>query len=412
MDANHPHGKWSRLCGFPGRAAPDDAAWALLGLVAVAAAANGVWRALHGGSDFPGFHRAARSVWTASDLSLDDAVRRYLPAFRILLAPLGALALPWACALWQALNLAALAATPRALERLSGIPRREQLLAFAAVAPFLFDSFALGQSAPLLLWLVTEGLALARVGRASSGGALIAAAALVKIVPALFLAVPAVLRRAWRTALGAGSALVALAILSTAIVPLRDSAGASVVWWREVSHSQAPWDLVASGRALRHTNQGLGVVLARTLTDVSAARARGKVQLASIPSAWAWRIYGAILTALAAGWLAGAVRARRLESARAWLGMQALTAIAMLAASPIVWPHYFAWLLPALLFLHPRRRAVLACGAGAWLAIALPPARALGFHMFLSLGLFAAVLRELWRAEERTSADLDRLARG
>jgi hypothetical protein len=77
--------------------------------------------------------------------------------------------------------------------------------------------------------------------------------------------------------------------------------------------------------------------------------------------------------------------------------MFALTAILMLACTPICWHHYFLWTLPAALFLSHHRRWLLAAAALSLAGTASQAARGLGCHMVMALVFFVAVARELWR---------------
>jgi hypothetical protein len=77
--------------------------------------------------------------------------------------------------------------------------------------------------------------------------------------------------------------------------------------------------------------------------------------------------------------------------------MFALTSIAMLAATPICWNHYFLWTLPAALFLIDRPRLLVALAAVSLVVTATPAARGLGGHMLIALGLYLLVLHDLRR---------------
>jgi hypothetical protein len=93
-------------------------------------------------------------------------------------------------------------------------------------------------------------------------------------------------------------------------------------------------------------------------------------------------------------WIGCALGARRAPPARAWLGMFALTAVVMLMATPIAWPHYFLWLLPSTLFLGHRRRLLLAVAGLGQLGMMIPVLRGLGVHTAIALFLFVVVARD------------------
>jgi alpha-1,2-mannosyltransferase len=296
------------------------------------------------------------------------------------------------------LNVAALFLTPRALERLGGSSFDEQWPAWIAVGPILLDNLVLGQSGPLLLYLATVGLAWAREGRLS--GLPLGIAALLKVLPIAFLALPLSLGRArgaligLAACLGVAGAGCALALGTGPVIA--EARG----WVTEVSVRQTPSGLLAAGRSLRFNNQGLAVTLARTLGDIDPARAKGAVRLASLPLAVPLRIAQGIVAAMI---LVGAValwRARRDPTPTTWLGLYGMIATGMLASAPLVWTHYFLWQFPALAFLARRRRGLVwTVGVVSAACLAWQPARALGAHMALSILLYAIVARDVLAGE-------------
>src|SRR5262249_59170702 len=114
-----------------------------------------------------------------------------------------------------------------------------------------------------------------------------------------------------------------------------------------------------------------------------------------LPLSVIWAIWLALLAAMMATWAGCAWSSRRASPPRAWLGMFALTAVMMLMASPIVWPHYFMWLLPATLFLTNRPRLLVGVALVGQLGMMVPTFRGLGVHTMIALCLFAMVAREL-----------------
>lgn len=354
-------------------------------------------------NDFGEFWRAGRHVWTQGAIDTDDAVERYLPVFQTLHVPLGVLPAGVAAAVWYLLNLAAIAALPREIERLSGVPAREQWPAFAILAILLLDNLALGQSAPALLFLTTWGVARARAGRAVRGGFAIAVAALFKVIPTATLGVPVLMRRARGAVAGFALAVVLGFGATAALVGVDETLSETRRWATETREVQSAWGLVEHGRSLRYKNQGLGVILARTIGDLGETRAKGAVRLASWPWPVVWTLYGMGMAALLAVGLRGALAARRLDTpertdGRAWLGLFALSTLGMLLAAPLVWTHYYVWALPALVFLRRERRVLLWGGIAFNLALAVPPLRALGFHAACGVALYVWVARDLWRA--------------
>ena len=144
------------------------------------------------GSDFKYVYGAARDVWTTGGLNV-GAQPRYPITFHVLLAPLAALPLGAAVAVWAVLSLLAVAALPAVLHSLTDIEPRRQFPAWALSAPFFIDALVLGQSDPINLLLVATGLCSIRKGRGAFGMGLIGLAGLIKFLPLLHW--PSVLAR-------------------------------------------------------------------------------------------------------------------------------------------------------------------------------------------------------------------------
>jgi hypothetical protein len=393
---------WGRLIADPRR---RRLAIALAAVVVVGfGLSQPVPRARDDRNDFQSFWRAGRTILEEGRLNDEGGVSRYLPVFQTLHVPLALVPAGVAGGIWYALSIAALWGLPRQLERLSGVPARQQWPAFAVLSVLVIDNLKLGQSAPVLLWLTTWGVARARTGGALLGGCAIGVAALFKVIPAAVLGVPVILRRA-RGAVTGFALAVTLGFGATAAwVGPRATADATLRWAKEVRNEQSAWGLVETGRSLRYNNQGLGVTLARTFGEVDEGRARGAVRLASFPWPWVWALYGIAVAALVVVGARGALAARRHDDGRTWLGLYALSALGMLIAAPIVWTHYFLWMLPALLVLRDRPRVLLWGGIAFNAALALPPLRALGFHLACAIALYVWIARELWRSPRAAKA--------
>ncbi len=354
-------------------------------------------RAMRGSNDFDGFHEAAATVWEHGQLLHDKAVSRYPPTFQVLLAPFGALPIGWAAAYWYLLSVAALVALPRELARLTGVPPREQLFAWAVMTPLIFNDLSLGQSGIVLLWAMTFACVRAREGKGLRGGVVLGLCAAFKLLPAALLAVPLIMGRFTRSApgfaLGMGVALAgALALLGGEITI------EAFDWWLlRNTEGQTPWALVEQGRSLRFNNQALCTVLARTFGDLGGASAPGAVRLASWPLHTIWWIYGVLAAAIAILGLWAAAACRRTGGDRGWGGLFSLSCLAMLLAAPLVWTHYFFWALPAFLVTPLSRRARNVLGGAFVVCLASESLRALGAHLWISLALFVVLARRLVR---------------
>ena len=127
---------------------------------------------------------------------------RYPITFHVILAPLAALPLGVAVAIWAGLSMMAVGALPAILHGLTGIAPRRQLVAWALAAPFFADALVLGQSDPINLFLVACGLLAARKERGITAAALIGLAGLIKLLPLLHWATLLSRRRSWDVWLG------------------------------------------------------------------------------------------------------------------------------------------------------------------------------------------------------------------
>jgi hypothetical protein len=376
----------------------------LIGLAVLAAVVGtySIIRGATGASDFKNPYRVARIFWETGTLDIRGEPR-YPPTIRVLMAPLAALPLAAAAAVWTVLSLGAVAALPRGFERLGAPALRQQALPWLAVLTFVLDAFALGQMDPVNLCLVTWGLVLARESRAVAGAGLIGLAGMIKVLPVAFWGVLIARRRV--AAAAAGALLTAAAGVALLTVFAGWGAGMHGIaeWITVLREREGAWGLIATRNSLRENNEALPVVLARTFGDLDPGLSRNAVSLARLPLSVVWAIWLAILAAMAVTWLVCAWGARRIAPDRGWLGMFALTAVVMLAVTHIAWPHYFMWLLPATLFLARRRPVLWTAAAIGQLGMMIPVLRGLGCHMALALALFALVARDLL-AEGRLAA--------
>jgi alpha-1,2-mannosyltransferase len=373
---------------------------ALLVVLALAVLAYAVARGATYSNDFKNPYRVARVFWQSGRLDIESEPR-YPPTIRVLLAPLAALPIAGAAAIWALASLAAIAGVPRLLARLSGVPVRAQALGWLAVLTFAIDAVVLGQSDPINLFLVTAGLVLARERRSVLGAGLIGLAAMVKVLPVAFWGVLLARRRTPGAVMGAALTALVTVMLLTGFAGWNAGLDSLVEWYAALARTEGPWGLVAERNSLRENNESLPVVLARSLGDLDPALTRNALSLARLPLAVVWNIWLAVVAVMALTWLACAWRGRRAPPDRAWLGMFALTAVLMLAVTPIAWPHYFLWLLPATVFLSPRPALLLTVAGLGQLGMMVATLRGVGCHMLIALALFALVARDLLRTSDR-----------
>ncbi|TMC72218.1 MAG: DUF2029 domain-containing protein [Chloroflexi bacterium] len=187
------------------------------------------WSSEPAGYDFVAFYSAARLVATGSASSVTDAnallamehatlpQRTILlndpnpPALALLMAPLGALPLTAAYAIWTALGVAALAGAAVLLGRLADATQRMRLLPFAMLAPPSLIALAEGQTTPFVLLAIAGSLGAPPLW----SGALLGLAA---FRPQLLPLVALVALTDRRRALGLVATTAAIAVVSLATV--------------------------------------------------------------------------------------------------------------------------------------------------------------------------------------------------
>jgi len=280
----------------------------LLAILAVVVVTYSIIRGATGTSDFKNPYRVARIFWETGALDIRGEPR-YPPTIRVLLAPLAALPLGVAAAIWTVASLAAVLGLPRVFERLSGASLREQALPWLAVLTYLLDAFALGQAEPINLFLVTCGLVLARGTGPIAGAALIGLAGMIKVLPVVFWGVLVARGRLAAVAVGAGLTVAASAVLLVAAAGWGPGLHSIAEWIAVLREGEGPWGLVATQNSLRENNEALPVVLARTFGDLDPDSTRNAVSLARLPLRAVWGIWLAMLAAMGAVWLLSAWRA-------------------------------------------------------------------------------------------------------
>jgi alpha-1,2-mannosyltransferase len=226
-------------------------------------------------------------------------------------------------------------AWPRALA-VSGL-----VIAFAVTSP-LSDHLGYGQINVLLMAACLADLFGVRP-RWLPAGVLIGLATAVKLVPALFV-VYLLLTRRFRSALCATVTAAAATLAAFAVSP-SDS-------------RRYFFDL------LWHLDTRVGLKNNATIGNQSLYGAWLRILPASEVRP-AWLVSAAVVL------VAGMWAARRAWAARGDLAGAAVTGLVAVLVSPVSWPHYLVWLVPAIAVLvgDGRRLGPLAAGIAVWLVI-------------------------------------------
>ena len=324
-------------------------------------------RAWRGRYDFHHFYLDARYVWEHGQLNPDldnpEPLKQrqlpfYLPIVSLALAPLTCAGLPLAAALWAAGQAACLGFALMVLLGWCRTDRRVRtralVLASACVLalPAILEAAKFNQLTILVLALLLGAFGVLERDRPLRAGALFGLAAMVKLLPAIFIGW-LLLKRRWK-ALGAFVATVAV----VAVLPCLAVFGPQKTlqyhheWWQHNVYG-APAGGMADGSLTDHfidrRNQGLTVVCARLFSPQHPYHV--SFQPLRLDAGSCVLLARGILVVLLAGLIWRTIRPwhhlghlqRRVEFATCLL--------AMMVFSPLVRQYYLVWALPALLLL-------------------------------------------------------------
>jgi alpha-1,2-mannosyltransferase len=291
-----------------------------------------------------------------------------LPIVAYLFAPFSLLSLRYAIGLFTLIGLAATVVAWLllvSLARLKGAERWLLLLLFAANGPLLY-SLKEGNTSHWVLAALAGGLYLLRVGRPVAAGALLGAAAVLKL-PLLLFGVYFVLRRNWRGTLGFAAVCTAMGLLSVILFGWDFH-----VRWFDLCVRQFSSQWIAAFNVQSIQSFVLRLQPAPELLHDWTA----------YPPALGQRIAGYVLVgllylvALGSGILGSARRADqagRAANTRTDLEFLLVLCLAVVS-SPLSWSHYYAWLLLPAAF-HLGSESPFAPGTTArrlrWVAIIL-----------------------------------------
>jgi hypothetical protein len=385
-------------------------------------------RAYHFEFDFHHFYLDARYVWEHGRLNPDltdaDPHKRrqlpfYPPVVPLALAPFTAGGPVAAALLWSLAQSAALAGVLAFLRRHVASIR---VLAAAVVltAPAIWEAAKFNQLSFFVLLLVLLGAAGTERGRGTSGGVWFAAAAVLKVLPAVF-SVWMLLKRRWSAVVVFVTAAPLIASLPCLFVFGLDR---TIEYHREWLEYNLRFGADSSMRSIEfggraaagepdvgrrtppehffdHRNQSIGAVVARLLgAERRNADGWRPFRLDELACRW---VSGAVAVFLLLG-LAWSTRrpSRSIPPGQRWIEV-CVYALAMFVFSPLARQYYLVWALPAVSVAVAalgetapgvRRRAAVAVlvwllGLAGWTA---DTARSLGVSLITMIALGAIVL--------------------
>ena len=328
------------------------------------------WSTEPAGYDFVAFYAAARLVATGAASSVTDAdallamehaalPQRTLllnnpnpPALALVMAPLGALPIAAAFAIWAALGAASLAVAALLLGRLADARQRLRLLPFAILAPPSLIALAEGQTTPFVLLAVAASL---RAPPLWSGALLGLAAFRPQFLP-LFALVALTERR---RAIGLVATTLVVGLVSLATVGFEGMARYPDLLTR-IATELRPGELGLAAlvrRVIGGEDIVLNAALAVVLYAIGAAAVfiRSRMFTTRTVDASLWSILAAPHALLHDGVMAYPAVARAATTTGAtvlWVGTGVIAALVQQAGIPVAW----LWLL-AIWWLSVRQPA-------------------------------------------------------
>lgn len=386
-------------------------------------------RARRGRFDFHHFYLDARYVWQHGALNPDlghsdsDDERQlpfYLPVVPLALSPLAALGRESAALVWAAAQVAVLGLSLRVLRRWVA-DRGDDAPAVFGVAtllavPAFIEAARFNQVSLFVLALIVGGVeTLDR--RPRTAGVLFALAAVIKLLPLLFLPW-LVLKRRWSSVVVMVVTMIVVAGLPPLIVfGPRETATYHRQWWEHNVHGDAGAGLLNRDlpeHFIDRRNQSIVQVLARWTWPEHPFRVASQ-PLHLEPRTCAAVAYG-VSGVLLAGLLLVTRRPWKRLTAAGRHAEAAVYATALLALSPLLRQYYLVWVFPGLLLLARAAAApmvsalrrvgwagliVWTAGMAAWI---WPATRVCGAHLVMVVGLGILLLAAATIEGKQTSS--------
>lgn len=382
-------------------------------------------------ADYKYFYLDARFVWEHAALNpvLDEPgdtlterqLPFYLPTVPVVLSLWAAGGASVARLLWAAAQVAALAVVLRVLKRWSEPSDHAMLITLVLASPVILEVAHFNQISLFVLALILAAAAALERHRPIRAGALLGAAAVLKIVPVL-LALWLAVRREW-TAL---AALVVTTIVLMIAPPLIRFGPPQTLEYHAqwahynlaAQHERASASVAARPHFLDYHNESIPAVIGRVFManhpyrvgpaivtwSASSVRMLGNgfmLLVLGIGIVAAYRNRAFEFAAPDGAGHAGRTRLPAHEACAATRWGVALFLLVLLLISPLLRTYYLVWALPALVLLSRAALAERPHGAArfalpAWLlGLVFWPshtARAFGLHAFVLIVLLAALV--------------------
>jgi hypothetical protein len=395
--------------------------------------------------DFSHFYLDAQHLWQNGEINTRDDLDEkeggphlpwYLPLAAILFVPIAAIGEPTIAGIvWFAVSWGAMIATVRWFGReLTSLPPRDWLItqapALILCGGAIFANCHFNQISFVVLAAVAGSFALLRRRRPWLAGMVLSAAALVKLLPAVFL-LWWVLRRRWRAIGGFLFGVVCLDIvLNVAIFGVSRTWEYHERWFRNSVVHGSTASMILRGDENDYRNQGLGVVMLRLLSAHEPGRTTvitpsgqevrrqvTRINLTNLSRRSVVAVYigVSVVSVFLLAWAIHRTEPKKLPPPDVdtdWNDrlIFALMCLAMLWFSPLVRQYYLIWCYPAISLLlacrelHGRAgrgRSLINLSLFGWLVSQfcwlVPELRSAGVNLWAVLLLALAVAVEIYR---------------
>lgn len=381
--------------------------------------------------DFHHFYLDAHYVWQHGQLNPDfdnpdpDARRQlpfYLPVVPLAIAPLTAFGHVPAALIWTVLQMAALGYSLGVLRRWARVrdplvpPAAPMIIATLLAVPALLEAARFNQLSFFVLALLLAAFSALDRERPLTAGLMLGLAAVLKLLPLIFLPW-LLLKRRWSAAVAMiAAALIFGTLPAMAVFGPRQTRVYFGQWWEHNMHGETARGMLDPDLAehfLDRRNQSIPQVIARLTWAEHPYRAPWQpLHLSKSAGQWLSATVTLLLalSLVAATWRPWRALLPHQRSAEA-----ALYAIGMLVFAPLLRQYYIVWAIPALVLLarsaanprSPQVRRLGWAGLGIWaagmLAWVWPITRVYGTHL-LMLIVLSLVLFRATRATPRASS--------